>query len=118
MKIQVETVRGVPVAVVEAVQISGVQSALELLMSVRYETGCDRVALPKQALPPEFFQLRTGLAGEILQKFVNYQMKLAIWGMDSSCASAPLRDFIRESNRGRHVFFVTTRAEALERLGK
>ena len=64
----------------------------------------------------DFFILSSGLAGEVLQKFVNYGMKVAIVGDYSRYTSKPLQDFIRESNRGKTVFFVSSESEALEKL--
>ena len=66
------------------------------------------VVIPVARLSPDFLRLSTGLAGEVLQKFVNYGLRVAIVGDVSAAAaaSAPLRDFIGESNRGRHVWFV------------
>ena len=65
------------------------------------------VAIPAARLSPDFLRLSTGLAGEVLQKFVNYRLKFAILGDISAAtaASAPLRDFVYESNRGRSVWF-------------
>jgi hypothetical protein len=109
---------GVTIALVESDEtiVTDVQSALDLMATVRYETGADCLALPKAALDERFFVLSSGLAGDILQKFVNYQMKLAIIGDFSRYTSKPLRDFIYESNQGTHVFFVLTEAEAFEKL--
>ena len=90
--------------------------AMELIASARYETGCRALILPKAALHEDFFRLSTGLAGEVLQKFVNYDMKLAIVGDFSHYTSKPLQDFIRESNRGKTVFFLPTEPEALQKL--
>lgn len=90
--------------------------AMDLIASARYETGCEALILPREALSEDFFRLATGLAGEVLQKFVNYQMKVAILGDFSGYTSKPLQDFIRESNRGKTVFFVETEAQALEKL--
>lgn len=90
--------------------------AMELIASARYETGCEALILPKESLSEDFFRLSTGLAGEVLQKFVNYQMRVAILGDFSGYTSKPLQDFIRESNRGKTVFFVETEAEALHKL--
>lgn len=92
------------------------QSALDLMMTVQYETGCSRLALPKQQIAEAFFDLRTGLAGEILQKFVNYRMKLAIYGDFSVYTSKALRDFIYESNQGRDICFASDRETALDWL--
>ena len=100
----------------EETLITDVQSALDLMATVRYETGADRMILPKIALDERFFVLSSGLAGDVLQKFVNYQLKVAIVGDYSGYTSKPLRDFIYESNNGSHVFFVATEEEALEKL--
>ncbi|CAN5875931.1 DUF4180 domain-containing protein [soil metagenome] len=66
------------------------------------------IALPASRLADEFFDLSTRLAGEFVQKFVNYGAALAIVGDTSAhvAASTALRDFVYESNRGRHLWFV------------
>ena len=75
-------------------------------------------AIDKAAVSEDFFRLSTGIAGEILQKFVNYRVKLAIYGDFSGYASKPLQDFIRESNEGRDIFFVATEDEAVARIAE
>lgn len=57
------------------------QSALDLLGSVQYETNCDKLIVDKSCILEEFFNLRTGVAGNILQKFINYHKKIAIVGI-------------------------------------
>jgi len=111
---------GVSIARVESdeVLICDVQSALDLMATVRYETGADRMILPKAALDERFFVLSSGLAGDILQKFVNYKLIVAIVGDYSGYTSKPLRDFIYESNNGSHVFFVPTVEEAIQKLSR
>src|SRR5580765_1155942 len=42
--------------------------------------GADWVAIHEANIAPKFFDLRSGLAGEVLQKFVNYRGRLAIVG--------------------------------------
>lgn len=96
--------------------ITDTQSALDLVMSVRYETGAERIVLDKKNVVEEFFILSSGLAGEILQKFMNYHVKLAIYGDYSHYTSKPLKDFIFESNKGKDFFFVETKEEAIEKL--
>lgn len=98
--------------------IADAGTALDAAMSAKYETGCDRLIFDKAALAEPFFILSSGLAGEILQKFVNYRLKVAIVGDYSQYTSKPLHDFIRESNRGRDVFFVSTIEDAVELLAK
>ncbi|MDL2235204.1 DUF4180 domain-containing protein [Christensenellaceae bacterium OttesenSCG-928-L17] len=122
MKTTVVEQFGVPVAVLESEVpvIFDVQSALDMIMTVQYDTGCTRVACNKEALAAEFFMLRTGLAGEVLQKFIIYQTKFAVYGdfSDYTRDSKALRDFIYESNNGKSVFFTATCEEAVERLAQ
>lgn len=100
----------------EELFLTDVQSALDFIATIRYETACDRVILNKEAIIDDFFKLSSGLAGEILQKFVNYQMKLAIVGDFSAYTSKPLKDFIFESNRGSGVFFTGSEEQAVSML--
>ena len=76
------------------------------------------IALPVARLDPEFFRLRSGLAGDVLQKFVNYRLQLAIIGDISEhlAASEALRDFVWESNRGDHVWFLADEEELVAKL--
>jgi Domain of unknown function (DUF4180) len=73
------------------------------------------VAVPVERLDPAFFDLSTGIAGEITQKLVNYRLRLAVVGdiAEHLDASTALRDYVWESNRGAHVWFVADDA-ALE----
>lgn len=96
--------------------ITDAQSALDLIMTARYETGTNLIAVDKEAITEDFFVLSRGLAGEVLQKFINYEAKIAIFGDFSQYTSKPLKDFIYESNKGQDIFFVSTKTEAVERL--
>lgn len=111
---------GVMIAVVQSDElvIGDVQSALDLMATVRYETDCDRMMINKSLLSEDFFDLKTRLAGEILQKFINYRMKVAIIGDFSVYASKSLKDFIYESNNGNDIFFLPTQEQAIEKLSK
>ena len=99
----IKTMEQTAVITSNEVLITDGQSAMDLLATVRYETGCSALLLPKQTISEDFFHLSTGLAGEVLQKFVNYQMKLAIVGDFSAYPSQNLKDFIYESNHGNTV---------------
>nr|WP_325213079.1 DUF4180 domain-containing protein [uncultured Oscillibacter sp.] len=118
MDIEYVNVHGADIAVVSGgkAEITTAQAALDLAMTVRYQAGAERIALDKRVLGEDFFVLSTGAAGEILQKFMNYHVKAAIYGDYSRYTSKPLRDFIYESNQGRDFFFTASREEALERL--
>ena len=100
----------------DAEKICDVQSTLDLIATVNYETGCSSLVLDKSSFLEDFFVLSSGLAGEILQKFVNYHIKVAIVGDYSVYTSKPLKDFIYESNKGNHVFFVSSMEDAVTKL--
>lgn len=96
--------------------IVDVDSALELLMSAKYEAGTKYIVVDKKLICEKFFVLSSGLAGEILQKYVNYGGKIAIYGDFSHYTSKPLKDFIYESNQGKNFFFTATKEEAIQKL--
>lgn len=100
----------------DSLVITDAQSALDLLMTVQYEVGSKNIVIGKELIAPEFFVLSTGLAGEILQKYVNYGAKLGIWGDFSGYTSKSLQDFIYEINKGKQVCFVGSAEEAVDRL--
>jgi hypothetical protein len=118
MEIRTITKDNVTIALIQSAEvlISDVPSALDLMATVHYETGCDRMVMAKSAIAEDFFILSTRLAGDILQKFINYQTKLAIVGDFSRYTSKPLKDFIYESNHGKDIFFVSSEDEAIEKL--
>ena len=91
-------------------------SALELAMTARHEAGASALLVDKAAVAEDFFILSTGLAGEILEKFIQYRIKMAVYGDFSCYTSKPLRDFIYESNHGSDFFFAPEREEALRLL--
>lgn len=96
--------------------IKDAQSALDVLMSANYEAGTKNIIIDKKLVTDEFFVLSTGLAGEILQKYINYGGRIAIYGDYSHYTSKPLKDFIYESNKGKDVFFVSDEEQAAEML--
>jgi Domain of unknown function (DUF4180) len=76
------------------------------------------IVIPVERLDDDFFRLRTGIAGEFIQKFVNYGLRLAIVGDITRhvAESSALRAFVYESNRGDHVWFLATTDELEGRL--
>ena len=113
-----KTINDIAVVNSDEIIIKDVQSAIDFIMTTKYETNCNKIALNKNAVIEDFFILSKGLAGEILQKFINYQMKFAIYGDYSKYTSKPLKDFIYESNNGKDIFFVENEDEAIEKLSK
>jgi hypothetical protein len=97
--------------------ITSPQEMLDIMADAGYN-GSDRLIIHSESLHADFFDLKTRLAGEILQKFSNYRMKLVIVGDFSGYKSKSLQDFIRESNRTGIIRFTGTLSEALDALGK
>lgn len=118
MKTEVVRRNNIEVAVVRSDEllITDVQSALDLIMTIKYETGCTNITINKEAITNEFFVLSTCLAGEILQKFINYGVRFAIYGDFSKYTSKPLKDFMYESNKGKDIYFQSTVSLAIDKL--
>ena len=95
--------------------ISKPEDALELIVNTG-ENDCSRFIIREENLHPDFFDLKTRIAGDILQKFSNYRVRLAIIGDFSKYSSKSLQDFIRESNRGRTIFFAGDLESAIQKL--
>lgn len=87
------------------------EDAAELLMNCLYQDS-DSIILYEYNLPAAFFDLKTKLAGDILQKFSTYNGRLAIIGDFSKYDSKSLKDFIYESNKQGRINFVATMEEA------
>ncbi|MBO1582807.1 DUF4180 domain-containing protein [Bacillus sp. XF8] len=118
MNIEKVEVGGENIAVVRSdeILIRDVQSALDFMATVQYEAACNRIVIRKSLLSESFFDLKTRLAGQILQKFINYRVKVAIIGDFSAYSSQSLKDFIYECNSGYDIFFLPTEQQAIEKL--
>lgn len=97
--------------------IQSAQDGLDLMGNIYYQ-GFDKVILYEKNITPEFFDLKTKIAGEILQKFSNYRIGLAIVGDFNQYESKSLKDFIFESNKTKQVNFLKSLEEALDNLSK
>ncbi|MFJ4670374.1 DUF4180 domain-containing protein [Kitasatospora purpeofusca] len=83
------------------------------LLGEAFAQDAEWLVVPAARFGPEFFTLGTRLAGEVTQKFAQYRVGLAVVGDLSAYtgASGALRDFVRESNRGRQLWFLADEAE-------
>jgi hypothetical protein len=97
--------------------ISTPDDAADLVGSA-WSHQAELIAVPVERLDPKFFRLKTGIAGEITQKLVNYRLRLAIMGdiSDQVAKSDALRDYVREANRADHVWFVESEVDLERRL--
>ncbi|MEG0925155.1 DUF4180 domain-containing protein [Chryseobacterium sp.] len=101
----------------DEVIIQSAQDGLDIMGDIYYQ-GIDKLIVYEKDITPDFFDLKTKIAGEILQKFSNYRIGLAIIGDFSKYESKSMKDFIFESNKARHVNFVETLEDALENFLK
>ncbi|EDM38935.1 hypothetical protein PBAL39_22720 [Pedobacter sp. BAL39] len=97
------------------VLISSAEEGLQLLVDLYYQ-DFDKIVLYEQQISPEFFNLKSGMAGELLQKFSNFRVKLAIVGDFEKYSGKSMGDFIYESNQGRMVNFLPSLKTALAKL--
>lgn len=117
MEIDIIEINGHKIAVLRSlgVIIRETQDALDLLAEAAY-LDAHKIIIREDQVTPEFFDLKSGIAGEILQKFSTYNVQLAIIGDFSKYTSKSLRDFMNESNKYRHINFVSSLDEAKKRL--
>ena len=83
----------------EGVMLSTAQQFLQMIM----DSSAEGIIVHQESIDQKFFDLRNGLAGEMLQKVVNYRLRLAIVGDFSVYESNSLKAFILESNRSNAI---------------
>ncbi len=117
MKINLIEIKGNYIAEIisDTVVIKNSQNALDLMANCDYQ-GARKIIINEKNIIPDFFDLKTGIAGEILQKFVNYDVQLAIVGDFSKYSSKSLRGLIYESNKKGRINFVKSISEAKDKL--
>jgi hypothetical protein len=75
-------------------------------LSASIENG--GLVLDEKDLGAEFFDLRTGFAGDVLQKFTNYRARLAIVVADASAYGSRFSELVYEHRANRSVRFFST----------
>lgn len=94
--------------------ITNTQSALDLLVDVKYNLNTSNIVIDKELITEDFFDLKTKIAGDIFQKYINYGGRLAIYGDYSKYDSKSLKDLMYEMNKGSDIFFACTEKEAID----
>lgn len=117
MKIVPHTIKDTRIAEVisDEILIQTAEDGAQLLADLYYQEY-DLIIVRSQHLNPAFFDLKSGLAGEILQKCSNFRIRLTIVGDFSAFTSKSLQDFIYESNKGKLVNFVRSVAGVLANI--
>jgi hypothetical protein len=103
--------------ITDGIIINSADEALDLLGNLYYQ-GFDKIIIHEQNISADFFDLQNGMAGEILQKFSNYRVQLAVVGDFTKHTRKSVDAFIYESNKGRQVNFLTSVAEVLKRFSR
>jgi len=117
MKIETHNIEDTKIAEItsDKIIINSVDDGLNLLGNLYYQ-DFDKIIIHETNITPDFFDLKNGIAGEILQKFANYRVRLAIVGDFTKYTRKSIHDFIYESNKGKQINFVTSKSEAIKVL--
>lgn len=99
--------------IADDIVLRSTEDALAILGDLYFQE-VDRLLIYERSIIPIFFDLKSRIAGDILQKFTQYQMPVSIIGDFSNYESKSLREFIFESNRGKQIHFCGTKVEAIE----
>ncbi len=74
--------------------------------------GAEGLIITERDLAPEFFDLRTGLAGEVFQKFTNYGLRLAVILPDPKLYGERFSELTYEHRTHNLIRFVRSEEEA------
>lgn len=80
------------------------------------ESGSSSLLLDANALPAAFFDLASGIAGELLHKLSVYRLRMACVLADREARPARFQEFVREADRGNQFRFFADRASAIQWL--
>lgn len=97
--------------------LRGEQDAVDLIgLAFGEEAGV--VVVPADRVAPEFYKLSTRVAGDVVRKFQGYRVRLVVLGDISAHleASEAFRAFVRETNRGKDIWFLTDNTELSAKL--
>ena len=115
MEIKIHTIdnRKIAEIISDNIVLQTVEDAIDLIGNMSYQ-GFDKLIIHEENMISDFFELKNKIAGNILQKFSQYSMPLAIIGDFEKYESKSLNDFIFESNKGKQINFVTTIEDGLK----
>ena len=115
MEIKIHTIdnRKIAEIISDDIVLQTVEDAVDLIGNMSYQ-GFDKLIIHEENIISDFFELKNKIAGNILQKFSQYSMPLAIIGDFEKYESKSLNDFIFESNKGNQINFVTTIEDGLK----
>lgn len=80
-------------------QLNTEQDAIELIGAC-FENNTNLLMFHDEALSEDFFKIRTGLAGKVLQKFADYHVKVAVIITNEQKIKGKFKEVLAESNKG------------------
>jgi hypothetical protein len=89
--------------IVEFIDNNIIIKEVDDIFGLFFTKNCSTIIVKKENIIDDFFNLSTGIAGEILQKFSNYNKRMAIIGDFEDVKSKSLKDFIYESNKTKQI---------------
>jgi Domain of unknown function (DUF4180) len=89
-----------------------ISSLKDISNAVSATFGTAGLILIESDLAPEFFDLKTGLAGELFQKFMNYQLRLAIVVPNPEHYGDRFNELAREHQTHNNIRIIRTEEEA------
>lgn len=115
MEIKIHTIddRKIAEIISDDIVLQTVEDTVDLIGNMSYQ-GFDKLIIHEENMISDFFELKNKIAGNILQKFSQYSMPLAIIGDFEKYENKSLNDFIFESNKGKQINFVTTIEDGLK----
>ncbi|WP_090099715.1 DUF4180 domain-containing protein [Chitinophaga sp. CF118] len=119
MNIEIHKIGDIQIAEVisEEVLIKNQEDALDFIVDLYYQ-DFEKIIIHEKNITPDFFNLETGIAGEVLQKFSNYKIQLFIIGEFTKYPGKSLKAFIYESNKGQRFNFLDSVELAVEKMSK
>ncbi|MDR2939305.1 MAG: DUF4180 domain-containing protein [Clostridiales bacterium] len=102
----------------DKVILNNVNDALDIMASIYSSHNLSKAIIYLEAINPDLFELKNGILGEILQKYVTYKFKVGFIGDFSKFNSKSLNAFILESNKGDNFFFTGGLDSAVDKLSK
>jgi len=116
MKTIIHSINGNTIAEIidDGIILKNVQDFLDIAANIQSRT----LLFYKENIVPEFFDLKTKIAGDILQKASNYRIRIGIIGNFENIKSKSLNDFIYESNKTGEVLFKVSIEEVIEQFSR
>lgn len=87
------------------------QDALDLI-SLSWEHNIQQQVLHGEIFSEDFFNLKTGVAGKMLQKFINYGIRVAAIIPAQVANTGRFREMVLETNKGNAFRVFSSREEA------